>query len=175
MLRSRLITVVTTFALVGVFSLAAAAETRGDRVQIGRDIFVDSGEKVGDVVCVLCSIRTRGQVAGDMVAIMGKIVLEQGAQAAGDVTSVGGGVRLESGTQVAGGVTAIAGEVRRDPQASIAGDVTDLSGRGWMLLLILAPFLLFGGSLALIIWIIQRVRRPAATPAYPTGTVSPRP
>jgi hypothetical protein len=69
---------------------------------------------------------------------------------------------------------AVAGTVQHDPQAVIGGDVTSMGGAGWMLLIFLFPLLLFGGILALIIWLIQRSRRTAPLPAYPAGTPSTR-
>src|SRR5215831_17882931 len=103
-----------TAVALAVFSSLALADKSADRVQVGRDLIVEPAEKVGNAVCVACSIHVRGQLAGDAVAVAGRIVLEQGAQVAGDVTDVLGDVRLESGTQVAGDVVVVAGMVRRD-------------------------------------------------------------
>jgi len=153
-------------AVLALFSTGAAAQKSGDRVQIARDIVVQPNEKTGDLVCVACSIRVRGQTAGDVVAVAGSVTFETGAQVAGDTVAVGGSIRLESGTQVAGDITAVAGTVRRDPQAIIAGDVTSMEGTGWMLLLVLVPLLFFGGIVALIVWLVQRSRA-APAPAYP--------
>jgi hypothetical protein len=168
MSRNRLL---WSMAVVSLLASVAVAQ-KPDRVQIGRDIVVEPTDKVGDVVCILCSIHIRGQAAGDVVAVAGRIVLETGAQVAGDVVAVGGGIRLESGTQVAGGVTAVGGGVRRDPLATIAGDLTALSGGGWMLLLVFVPLLVCAGFITLIVWIIQRSRKP--TPAYPAATSGAR-
>jgi hypothetical protein len=164
----------TLLAGLTLLSSLARAEKSTDRVQIARNIVVEPGEKVGDVVCVACSIYFRGQAAGDAVAVGGKIVLEQGAQVAGDVTAVLGSVRLESGTQVAGDVVAVAGTVRRDSQSMVAGDVTSLGGAGWMLLFLLFPLIFLGGIVALIIWLVQRSRRPmpAAAPGGRSGLPS---
>ena len=68
---------------------------------------------------------------------------------------------------MAGDLTTIGGTLRRDPQASVAGDVTTVGGGGgWIFLIFLLPFLFLGGIIALIIWLIQRSRRPAPVPAY---------
>jgi hypothetical protein len=67
---------------------------------------------------------------------------------------------------VGGDVTAVAGSVRRDPQATVGGGVTSLGGGGWIFLIFLLPFAVLGGIVALIIWLIQRSRRPAQVPAY---------
>jgi hypothetical protein len=147
---------------LGLFSVAAVADS--GQVHIGRDIYIQPQDKAGDLVCIACSIHIRGQVAGDAVAVLGSVVLEQGASLAGDVTAVVGDVRLQSGTQIAGDVSAVAGMVKRDPQSKIAGDITSLGGAGWTLLILVAPLVLFGGIVALIIWLFQR-RRPVAAAA----------
>ncbi len=142
------------------------AESNSDRVQFGRDIRVESGERAGDVTCIGCSIYIRGQASGDVTAIAGSVFAESGASIAGDVTAIGGNARVESGAQLAGDLTAIGGTLRRDPQASVAGDVTTVGGGAWIFLIFLLPFLFLGGIIALIIWLIQRSRRPAPVPAY---------
>jgi len=93
-------------------------------------------------------------------------VAEQGATISGDITTVRGNARLDNGTQVAGDVTAIAGTARRDPKATVGGDITSMGGGGWVFLVFLLPFVFLGGLVALIIWLIQRSRRPAPVPAY---------
>jgi hypothetical protein len=156
---------IVLLAAVGALgSNPAFAQRSSDQVHIGRDIYIQTQDKAGDLVCVACSIYIRGQVAGDAVAVGGNVVLEQGAQVAGGVTTVVGDVRLQSGAQIAGDVAAVAGMVKRDPQSKISGDVTSLGGTGWMLLILVAPLVLFGGFVALIIWLFQR-RRPVAAAA----------
>ena len=148
----------------GSFSSSIVAAQNSDQVHIGRDIYVQPQDKAGDLVCVSCSIYIRGQVAGDAVAVGGNVVLQQGAQVAGSVTAVVGDVRLQTGTQIAGDAVAVASMVKRDPQSTISGDVTSLGGAGWMLLILVLPLVLFGGFVALIIWLFQR-RRPVAAAA----------
>lgn len=156
--------VILAVAVCVFFSTPLFAQQSSDQVHIGRDIYVQPQDKAGDLVCVACSIHIRGQVAGDVVAVGGSVALEQNAQIAGSVTTVAGSVRLEAGAQIAGDVTAVAGALRRDPQATIRGDITALGGAGWTLLALLAPLALFGGIVALLIWLFQR-RRPVAPAA----------
>jgi hypothetical protein len=171
---NQLLSGILVIAMVALFSSSALAERNGDKVQIGRDIVVQSGEKAGDVVCVACSIRVRGQTAGDVVAVAGSVTLEGGAQVGQGVTVVLGNARLQNGTQIAGDVTVVGGTLRRDPQAMIAGDVTSMEGTAWMLLILLVPLLLLGGIVALIVWLVQRNRRPTPVPAYSGGPPSTR-
>lgn len=152
----------------------AAAAPSNDRVQIGRSIVVQRGENVGDLVCIACSIRVRGQTAGDAVAVAGSISLEDGAQIAGDSVAVAGSVRLESNTKVGGDVVAVAGKIHRDPEAVIGGDVTSVGGVGWMVPILLAPFLFLGAIIALIIWLVQRNRQTSPATGYPAATPTTR-
>jgi len=146
--------------------LSKAAAANADRFQFNHDIQVQPDERVGDVTCLNCSIYVRGQVSGDVTVINGNIVGEQGSMVGGDIIAIHGNVRAESGSQVEGDLTAIAGTARRDPQATVGGDVTSMGGGGWVLLIFLVPFAILGGIVALIIWLIQRSRRPAQVPAY---------
>ena len=156
--------VVLVAAAVAFISTPLFAEKNSDQVHIGRDIYVLPQDKAGDLVCVACSIYIRGQVAGDAVTVGGSVVLQQGAQVAGGVTAVVGDVRLQTETQIAGDVVAVAGMVKRDPQSKISGDVTSLGGTSWTLLILVAPLVLLGAFVALIIWLFQR-RRPGVPAA----------
>ncbi len=147
-------------------SVAFAAKGNADRFQINHDIRIQPEDEVGDVTCINCSVYVRGRVSGDVTTINGNVVAEQGAAIAGDVTAIRGDARIDNGTQVAGDLTAIGGNVRRSPQASVAGDVTSMGGGGWVFLVFLLPFTFLGGIIALIIWLIQRSRRPVPVPAY---------
>jgi hypothetical protein len=100
-----------------------------------------------------------------VTAIHGNVVVEQGARVAGDVAVILGDLRVQSTAQVAGDVVTIGGTVRREPQASVAGDVTSLEGVGWAILIFLLPLALVGGTIALIVWLIARTRKPAPIPA----------
>jgi hypothetical protein len=148
-------------------STMLAAEANADRFQMNHDIRIQPDDEVGDVTCLNCSVYVMGRVVGDVTTINGNVIVEQAGTISGDVTAVRGNARVENGTQVAGDLTAIAGTVRRDPQATVGGDVTSLGGGAWVFLIFLLPFAVLGGIVALIIWLIQRSRRPAPVPAYP--------
>ncbi len=173
-MRNRILSAIAIVGLLVLSSTTAAAEQSNDRVQIGRSIVIHPGENVGDVVCVACSIRVRGQTNGDVVAVAGSIILENGAQIAGDTVAVAGSIRLENDAKVGGDVVDVAGSIHRDAQAVIGGDVTSVGGGGWIVPILLAPFLFLGGIVALIIWLIQRSRRTAPAASYPAATPSTR-
>ncbi len=144
--------------LLGLSGLVMA-EDNPSRAQTNRDIRVEPGQKVGDLSCINCSIYIRGDVAGDVFALHGNVVIDGGASVAGDIATLFGDVRVANGGSVAGDVAAIGGAVRRQPQAAIAGDVASLEGKGWLLLLLLCPLVILGLMTALIVWLVHLYRR----------------
>ena len=64
-------------------------------------------------------------------------------------------------------MTVFGGKIHRDPEATIAGDVTSMGGRGWLVLIFLTPIFVLGLLVALVVWLIQRTRRPAVSAAVP--------
>jgi hypothetical protein len=143
------------------FSTAAFAKDNPGYTQVGHNINVAPNDKVGDLTCFGCSIHIRGEVAGDVTAFGGSVTVEDQAQVAGDLSIFGGDARLDRGVRVAGDVSVFGGQIHRDRQATIAGDVTSFGGHGWLLPILLTPIVLMGLLVALIVWIIQRTRRPS--------------
>lgn len=143
-------------------SIAAFAKNAPSYTQFGHNISIGPHDAVGDLTCFACSIRVRGEVAGDVTAFGGSVVIEDQAQVAGDITTFGGDVRLDHGVNVAGDATVFGGRIERDPGATVSGDVTTMGGRGWLVPIVLAPFLVLGLLVALVIWIVQRKRQGAA-------------
>jgi hypothetical protein len=156
-----LATVLLCLAFSVVFSAAAWADSPHDRTQVGHAIIVGAGEEVSEVTCFGCSIRVRGHVDGDATSFGGSVVVEDEGIIGGDVTTFGGGTRLGKNAKIGGDVAVFGGSLRRDPSAAIGGDVTTFSGYGWMALFFVVPFMLLGAFIALIVWIIHRVTRPA--------------
>jgi cytoskeletal protein CcmA (bactofilin family) len=146
-------------------SRAALAEASHDRTQVGRNILIGTNEQVSEATCFGCSIRVKGHVAGDVTAFGGTIVVEDQGQIGGDTTSFGGDIRLENQVKVEGDVTVFGGHVRRAPGAVIGGDVTNMSGGGWILLIFVAPFLVFGLFVWFVVWVVRRLTQPAVPAA----------
>lgn len=138
-----------------------AAGNSRNYTQIGHDITIGEDEQAGDLTCIACSIHVHGQVAGDVTAVAGSITIARKAQVAGDVTTVGGNLRLDETSKVAGDATVVGGNIHRDPEAVISGDVTTMGGEGWLIPIILAPFVLLGLIAAGVVWLVQRARRPS--------------
>jgi len=165
--------VVCWLVLLGMlFPVHAFARTgSSDRVQFARDIYVQPGDTPGDLVCLACSIHVHGRTTGDVVAVAGSIDLES-AQVAGDAVAVGGSLRLQGASRVGGDAVSIVGGVHRDSEASVGGDFVSLGGPLWILLIFVMPFALFAAFIALIVWLIQRIRQPAQP--YPGTVATPR-
>jgi hypothetical protein len=145
------------FVLICFALTTAFAKDNPSYTQFGRSISIGPNDKVGDLTCFGCSIHVRGQVAGDVTAFGGNIVLDDNAQVSGDITAFAGDVRLDQSVTVAGDATVFGGRIRRDAQATISGDVTSMGGRGWFIPILLLPFLILGAFVALIIWIVRRL------------------
>jgi hypothetical protein len=143
------------------FSPAAFAKDNPSYTQLGRNINVGSNDHVGDLTCFGCSIHIRGEVAGDVTTFGGSVTVEDPAQVAGDVSIFGGDARLDRGVKVSGDVSVFGGQIHRDPEAAIGGDVTSFGGHGWLLPILATPIVLLGLLVALVVWIVQRARRPS--------------
>lgn len=168
MTRFHLVRALCIAAVLLLSNLNLAAQTDPDRVQFNSDIRIQPEESVGDVTCVHCSVYVSGHVSGDVAVIAGSVFVQQGGSVAGDVTAVGGDAGVKNGATVAGDLTAIGGNLRNDPQATVSGNVATIGGGRWVFLIFLLPLFFLGGIVALIIWLIQRSRHPAAPlPAYP--------
>ncbi|HST09555.1 MAG TPA: polymer-forming cytoskeletal protein [Terriglobales bacterium] len=127
--------------------------------QFGHDVRIAVDQKAADVTCMNCSVYVRGQVMGDITALHGNVIVEESGTVAGDVTTVVGDVRADNRTSIRGDVTAVGGRVRREPEATIGGDVTAMQGAAWVYLIMLSPFFVLAGVIALIIWIVRRLNR----------------
>jgi hypothetical protein len=148
---------------VALSPLAAMARTQSsDQVHFGRDIYLESGDESGDLVCIVCSIHVRGQAGGDAVTVLGSITVENG-QIAGDAVAVAGRLRLNGNSQVGGDAVSIIGGLERDSDAKVGGDMVSLGGVVWFFLIVVLPFVLLAAFVTLIVWLIQRLRQPAQT------------
>lgn len=147
--------------LVAGLCAPALADGSHDRTQFGHDIVVASGEEVGEATCFGCSVRVRGHVAGDVTTFGGGVITEEDGNINGDVTSFGGNVRLEGRSKVDGDLTVFGGRIHRDPESAVGGDVTNFSSGFWLVLIFGLPFFILGGFIALIVWVVRRLTRPA--------------
>jgi hypothetical protein len=85
----------------------AHAQARGNRVYVGQDIFVASGQQVHNAVCLFCSVQVEGDLTGRAIVLFGNLNV------------IG---RIDHGSSVIGGNAVI------DSQARIGGDAVILGG-----------------------------------------------
>jgi hypothetical protein len=98
-----------------------------DRIQVGHDIDIAAGEKVGDVIAVGGSVHIgKGATVDDVVAIGGRIETDADVQINGDATAIGGEEHLGTGTQVAGNSVTLGGALELDPGAAVKGQHVNL-------------------------------------------------
>lgn len=146
--------------ILAALSGVAFADEPRDRTQFGHDIMVGPQEEVLEVTCFGCNVRIRGTVKTDVTTFGGNVVVEDQGEIGSDTTAFGGNVRLEKGAQVKA-VTVFGGRLQRDPEASVEGDVTTFSGTIWLFLIFGLPFVVLGAFVALIVWLVRRLTRPA--------------
>lgn len=148
------------FLLLLAFASFATAKDNPEYAQFGHDIRIGPDQEAGDLTCIGCSIYILGQVSGDVTAVGGNVVLEGDGSVAGDLTTVLGDVRLNDSAKVAGDLAAVGGSWRRQPEATVGGDVTALEGRIWFWLIVGPPVLMLAGLIWLVVWLLERRRRP---------------
>jgi hypothetical protein len=103
-------------------AIQAPAQTKvnADSFRILRGIVVESGETVGDVLCVACNVRVRGHVTGDVITFGGNVSIE--GLVDGDVVAMGGRIDLRSRGKIDGDAVAIGGYINGSSETSIGGD-----------------------------------------------------
>ncbi len=143
----------------------ALGANQPDIVQFHRDIHVESGQSAGDISCIGCSVYVRGQVAGDVAVLLGKLVISPSASVAGNVAVIAGDLAGGDASSIGGDVAVIGGRFRRPPDMRVNGNVAVMEGRGWFYLMVFAPLLGLVFLVALIVWMVQLVRRRSRTPS----------
>ena len=148
--------------IVTALVVPALAQGSRDRTQFGHDIVVSSDETATEVTCFGCSVRVRGHVDSDVTTFGGSVLIESDGSVGGDTTTFGGDVRLDAGAKVKD-VSVFGGRVRRDPEAKVEGDVTNFAGGAalWLFVVFGLPFVLLGGLIALIVWLVRKYSRPS--------------
>jgi hypothetical protein len=130
-------------------------------VRMGSDILIDSTETVDDaVVALFGNVTVRGQVGGDVVAVLGSVKLEPGAVVEGDAVAVGGALDQAADAVVHGQSVSLTFLPIHAGVPPLRALVLALFG-AWLLAMI------SGGLLSLLF--PQRIIRVAQTVAERTG------
>jgi len=101
-----------------------------------RDVVVEKGKKVDTLVCVLCSVVVRGEVAGDVVTVWGNIDIEGTLK--GDAVATGGKIVVRGEGAAEGDLVAVGGRVEGKGSKDVRADVSEL------------PFIYFPGQRSLV-------------------------
>ena len=107
-------------------------EKRGgsDRVLRG-DQVVAAGERAGDVVVLLGSVRFEpAAAANQVVAVVGSVDLGPGVTVDADVVAVGGDVHVSPGAHVGGDAVAVGGKIIIDQGGEVEGQQTSVDAPG---------------------------------------------
>ena len=103
-------------------SVVAAQPTQ----QVGGTVVVEADETVGDVTAYGGTVIVRGTVEGDLTAVGGRVVLEEGSEVTGRVRAVAGSVEL-AGT-VGGNTVLYAGRTTVTESADLRGSFGAVGG-----------------------------------------------
>jgi predicted flap endonuclease-1-like 5' DNA nuclease len=110
-------------AAVVVAPVAFAQETVGDKVIMGQDYTLHSGETLDGNLAVLGGNATLEQdslVLGDVSVAGGNLVVD--GRISGNVTMLGGALQLNETAVIEGNLATFAGSVSRAPGAQVQGD-----------------------------------------------------
>ena len=128
-----------------------------DHASFGSDIIIDPGGTSNDIACAFCSVHIHGDVTGDVAVLFGTVDLDGGKTISGDVAVLGGNVNLANESSVGGDVAIAAGHLNQSETARVNGSRAIASSPIWIVLP-LAPFLIFGGFIWLIVHLVRRRR-----------------
>jgi hypothetical protein len=100
----------TAFLLLSVVGVSHARVLVKDSsvVKLNEDINMGQDLIFKDLVAIKGNINVKGDVGGDVVAVLGNVRLFSTARVAGDVVSVGGKVVRDNGAKIKGEITEIA-------------------------------------------------------------------
>jgi predicted acyltransferase (DUF342 family) len=157
--------VAAVLVLLGL-GLQGNAQQAPEQAHFHRDIYVESGERVGELSCIDCSIHVRGQVEGDVAAILGNVSLKPGASIKGEVAVIAGNLTVDSDARIGGETAVIGGVLHRAPNAYLGGEIVVMSGPLWTMLVFVAPVVFLFFFVVLIIWVVHLLRRRSATGVY---------
>jgi len=93
---------VTPLALPLLLAGSAHAQPDASKVSFGRDVHVEAGDRVDEVVAFGGEVRVDGQVDGDAVSFGGDVRVGASGQVHGDAVSFGGQVTVSPGGKIGG-------------------------------------------------------------------------
>lgn len=110
LMKKFLVLALAAFFMASIASVSHARVLVKDSsvVKVNEDINMGQNLILKDLVAIKGNINVKGDVGGDVVAILGSVRLFPTARVAGDVTSVGGKVIKDNGARIKGRIMEIA-------------------------------------------------------------------
>jgi hypothetical protein len=105
---------------------AAHAQARGNRVYIGQDIFVASGQQVHNAVCLFCSVQVEGDLTGRALVLFGSLNVT--GRVDRNATVIGGNAVIDSQARIGGNAVVLLGNAVYETDDSITGSAYVLGG-----------------------------------------------
>lgn len=149
--------------LLLVSAVAARASNGNNHVDLGGVVNVEENEAAGDIVCAFCDVTIHGRVTGDVVIAFGNLHVDAGKEISGDVVAFATPMELQNATSIGGDLVTLGGSYS-ETNATVHGDRVISPSPLWILVP-LAPFLLLGGLIWLVISAIRN--RTPYPPPYP--------
>jgi len=143
----------TAFLLVSMVSISHARVLVKDSsvVKLNEDINMGQDLIFKDLVAIKGNINVKGDVGGDIVAVLGSIHLYPTARVAGDVVSIGGKIEKDEGAKVKGEITEIVIGKGGEKMVEAYAPLVMTMGMGGFLVLKALAFLGFIGLSMIIV------------------------
>ena len=141
------------FLLISIATVSHARVLVKDSsvVKLNEDINMGQGLNFKDLVAIKGNINVKGDVGGDIVAVLGNIHLFPTARVAGDIVSIGGKIEKDEGAKVKGEITEIIIGKGGEKMAEVYAPLVVGMGVGGLLLLKALAFLGFIGLSMMIV------------------------
>jgi len=141
------------FLLISIATVSHARVLVKDSsvVKLNEDINMGQGLIFKDLVAIKGNINVKGDVGGDIVAVLGNIHLFPTARVAGDIVSIGGKIEKDEGAKVKGEITEIIIGKGGEKMAEVYAPLVVGMGVGGLLLLKALAFLGFIGLSMMIV------------------------
>ena len=96
------------------------------RTYFGQDIFVASGQHIGNATCLFCSVQVEGELSGNVFVLFGNLNVT--GRVAGDSTVLAGNTVVDSQARISGKTIVIDGNAVYEADDSLSGNAYVLGG-----------------------------------------------
>lgn len=159
-MKKLFVLVLSAFILVSMVSISHARVLVKDSsvVKVNEDINMGRDLILKDLVAINGNINIKGDVGGDVVAVLGNVRLFPTAKVAGDVTSIGGSVSRDEGAVIKGRIVEVAIGKEGKKMVEAYAPLVATAGMGGFLVLKTLMFLGFIGlSMIVVSFMTKRI------------------